>query len=182
MKTARVVAPVTHRFGGGMTDLAALEQKIEAAHRRYADLRSVLDAAVAPHRPSPDTTDQIITYAEEFGAAQAVKKLGLDSSFFQVTLPPETTTRLAPTLDDLVDAGYALDRLVGEREDVLCADDPLRDRRLVLQGEEVSYREAGGSTLRLADGRDVPAEVEMREGNRMGASGKSKRKTPRQSM
>jgi hypothetical protein len=92
-------------------------------------LAKVLPAASGPH----DISSHLLAYAEEFGIAQALKKVVAEPKYFDL---PKAPDGLAPLLTRYYELSIRRDELVAEREAILSAHDPNRVRVYAHQDRE----------------------------------------------
>jgi hypothetical protein len=133
-----------------MTDVAKVQQDIDNERLKFLGLRQKLMTTLAAFKAPPETPDHLISFAEEFGPDQAVKKLGEDPKFFRVDIPVAVRREISPLVLTLVDTSYSLDALVRHREEILCKADPRRERRYISYGREFTL-DMGAKKIRYDD-------------------------------
>src|SRR5258707_436977 len=142
-----------------MTDVAKLQQNIDNERLKFLGLRQKLMTTLAAFKPPAEMPDHLIAYAEEYGPDHAVKKLGADPQHFRVDIPIAVRRELAPLVLTLVDTSYSLDALVRHREEILCKDDPKRDRRYISYGREFTLDMDAKKIRYVDDGSSEPMNL-----------------------
>jgi hypothetical protein len=139
-------------------DVTKLQQDIDNERLKFLGLRQKLATALGAFKPPAEMPDQLVAYAEEFGAEEAVKRLGTEPTHFKVDVPAAVRKEISPLLLSIVDASNSLDSMIGQREEVLCAADPARERRYMSFGREFTL-DASSKKIRYVDGGEEPMNL-----------------------
>jgi hypothetical protein len=145
-----------------VSDVSTLQRHIDAERTKFLGLREKLMTTLGHFKAPPETPDHLISYAEEFGPAHAVKKLGEDPKHFGVDVPPAVRQEIAPLVLSLVRSSNSLDGLVGRREDILAKTNPDRKRVYIHYGREFTFDVAKGTMTFLdAPGKAEPLNLQV---------------------
>ena len=143
-----------------MADVDKLQQVIDNERLKFLGLRQKLTTTLAAFKAPQAATDHLISYAEELGPDNAVRKLGEDRKFFGVDVPPAVRREIAPLMLQLVDTTYSLGSLVAQRENILAEADPKRKRVYVHFGREFTM-DMGKGTMTFLDAPGKPQPLNL---------------------
>jgi hypothetical protein len=143
-------------------DVSALERDIAIERARFLASRTQL-GRVLYGKAVDGAQDQILEYAEEYGVAEAVTRLGADPQHFGVKVDAATVAQVHPQLFSLLETTHKLDGLVRQREDILCKADPSRKRVYMFYGREFTM-DPDKQTMTFLDAPDHPEPLQIVEG------------------
>ncbi|MCA9091619.1 MAG: hypothetical protein KDA90_23650, partial [Planctomycetaceae bacterium] len=115
-------------------DINNLQLQIDRARQNYANAVNLVRQSTPPR-----TNRAMLTEAtEEFDPEFAVARLQESPSGFDLKerISDAAAKKLTVALTNLMDRTETLDKLYSEREDILCAADPTRNRRYCIDGRE----------------------------------------------
>jgi hypothetical protein len=119
-----------------------LQREIDRTRAAFNDLHQRFETMVGDYvSAAPELADTLIAHAEEFGQEETIERLRANPERFGLHperdhIATEDMQRIAATMERLIDVSDNLDRLTVERETVLCAQDPSRERVYNSYGRE----------------------------------------------
>jgi hypothetical protein len=121
-----------------LPDVSQFERDLNMERVTFSARRRDLAAALRPFNPPEHALDRIVSYAEEFGAEEAARKLVDEPAFFELRANANDTALIALKANiEAVHASHqAMDHIVSTRENLLAQADPKRERVYVSFGRE----------------------------------------------
>lgn len=137
-------------------DVAPINRALTTERIAFAKMRRELRAALHAFAPPPDVDERILTFAEEFGAGQAAKVLVAKPAQFGLAAKARdpALAALTPRIVALHASNERMTTLVVERENILGAADPSRQRVYVSFGREFTI-DADHQLIRYVEGGET---------------------------
>lgn len=144
-------------------ELLNLDFSITEVRKDYVRSRDHLRRIMDAHATREDADRLLLDAAEEYGVEEAMGRFSDRPDTFGCVTDKLTANEiviLAQTLEALVAADFDLTRFVAFRENILCAEDPDRQRRYNVDGRE-AVLDLDGKVVRFEEDKsEAPLLVE----------------------
>lgn len=146
-----------------LPDVSQLDRELDAEKALFFGLKRDLRASLAGIKAPQDLEEQVISHAEEFGAAHTIDRLAKAPKTFDLAAAPDAAVLhlITPKVAALIASSTRMDALLAKRENTLAAADPKRSRVFIAHGREFTV-DAKAKVLRYLDDRST-APLQMTE-------------------